>query len=162
MMKDKIENVKNRIEFVQKLTEIREHFMGKDKVIYAAEEWTHPYVHFHALRNYLVLTCFDILGTNEEFILFQNWLNSNEKENERKKIFNMLPNNICNSENILKVLNEYNKIYGISQGFKRFINVIISKEDKKKLFDSIAIYKTDNNNKYLDNKPSESKKISFL
>ena len=160
----KIENVKSRLEFISKLTSVRETFRGIELIEHTENNgWTHPYKHFSGLRFYLILTCFDILGSNEEFIPFSNWLTSSKIKEERENIFRNVYSNELNPDSVKKVYSGYNDIYGISKGFKRFINEVISTEDRALLLDSIKIRKIQNNpQKVIEYEPNETKKINFL
>lgn len=62
------------------------------------------------------------------------------------------------------IFREYNEIYGVSKGFKRFINEIIAEDDRKNLINNIKVRKIGKNpNKELKYKASsEDKKINFL
>jgi hypothetical protein len=160
---NKIASIKARIELVNNLTKLRDNFKGPHLIEPFGEHgWTHPYRHFSALRYYLLLTCFDILGSNNEFIPFSSWLNSDDKKIEREDILQTATDKELLG-NINKVHSAYNKLYGTTQGFKRFINIILSPENKEKLLKSINVRKIVKTPiKVLEYTATESQKIDFL
>ncbi len=163
-MEEKIKNVKSRLEFVEQLTSVKDAFRGTH-LIEKTENggWTHPYVHFSGLRFYLILTCFDILGSNDQFLPFPNWLNSSSSKTERETIFSNVPDKELSPLSVEKVYKNYNEIYGITKGFKRFITDVISENDKTLLFENINIRKIQREpQKVLPYEPTENKKINFL
>ncbi len=163
MNKNKIESVKSRIELVNNLTNLRDNFKGTHLIEkFGDSGWTHPYRHYFALRYYLLLTCFDILETNNEFTPFSSWLTSRNKKTEREGILNTASEiNLLN--NLKTVHSAYNKIYGTTQGFKRFINTVLSPENKEKLLTSVQVRKIARSpRKVLDYAATESQKIDFL
>lgn len=163
MTKEKIDSVKIRIELVNNLTKLRDNFRGTHLLEPVGENgWTHPYKHFSALHYYLLLTCFDILGSNNQFIPFSTWLNSEDCSAERTDILNKATGPEL-LDKIKSVDSSYNQIYGTTQGFKRFINVIISNANKTKLLESIQIRKiSTTENKVFEYTPTETQKIKFL
>ena len=169
MTEDKIDIVKDRISFVKALTKTKSNFQGNEltRRNERTQEPTHPYKHFSALRFYLLLTCFDILGHSDEFIDFASWLDSKDEKHlkEKNEIFQN-----CKNENALlyvsSVNKQYNQIYGASKSFNRFINDILSSENQNKLYESIRITKqskkTPPNLKDADYVPNINKKRNFL
>lgn len=154
----------NRIKFVENINKFRDNFQGKN-LLQKSDNGTykHPYKHFIALRNYLLLTCFDILGSNDDYLPFNSWLESKSKEDERNSIIGNFPEklNILDSTKLL--FKEYNKIYGIKNGFKRFILEILTAENKLKLLESIIIEKHYNDSsKKMERIDNDNKKINFL
>ena len=134
--------VKERIALVNKLISVREAFQGNHLIRNSDKDnsWTHPYKHYAALRNYLLLTCFDILGQTEDYIDFFSWLQSKKHKEERENIIKKCEGTdfVLNMTNVYK---EYNSIYGVSKSFHHFIYQILSDENRDKLFDSIDIKK---------------------
>ncbi|MDQ2179104.1 hypothetical protein [Marinifilum sp. D714] len=163
-MHKKIENVRARLEFVNKLTTVKEAFRGTELVRKSENgDFIHPYIHFDGLRFYLILTCFDILGSTTEYLPFSNWLTSSSTKNEREEIFGQINNSELTPESVNNLYLHYNKIYGVTKGFKRFITEILSDENRKLLLDNIMIRKFDSVSKIqLEYAPSDSKKINFL
>lgn len=134
---EQIELVESRLYLIKQLIESKEHFRGHHKTRKLPDNyWTHSYKDYAALRIYLSLTCFDILGQPNNWIDFGSWLKSKKLKLEREKIINK--NYTSNySEFISAVNNDYNKIYGVKNSFYKFIREILSEKNRLKLFDSI-------------------------
>lgn len=140
-MIDKIEVVKDRLFLYDKLYSIKNVFQGKEYLTRPTKgTWDHKYKHFLALRYYLLLTCFDILGQREDFIDFHSWMNSKGNKAQRETIINE-SKSLSVEETIKTVYNNYLKIYGYRNSFSRFIKEILTKEDRDLLMFSIRIYK---------------------
>jgi hypothetical protein len=74
---DTLRLVEERLEFVEIISRLNEQFLDPSLIRKVGEKgWTHPWKYFDALRNYLLLTCFDLLGQPSEFKDFQSWLQS--------------------------------------------------------------------------------------
>lgn len=135
---DKLELVKDRLHLLSLLIDSKSQFSGagkmrKDNNIYQS----HPYKDYTALRYYLVLTCFDILGQPNDWKDFQSWLISKKSKKERDSIIEKNGNK--DKIDLIKLVHsEYSEIYGVKNSFYKFIREIISKENQQKLFDSIA------------------------
>lgn len=159
-----IQIVKERIALVNKLTSVREAFRGNQLIEHSDKDntWTHPYKHYAALRNYLLLTCFDILGQTEDYIDFFSWLQSKKLKEERDNIIKK-----CEGTdfvlNMTTVYKEYNSIYGVSNSFHRFIYQVLSDENRNKLFHSIDIQKRSvSEGKPIEINVTEKMKADFL
>src|SRR5690606_21942010 len=100
----------------------------------------HPYKHYSALRIYLALTCFDILGQPNEWMDFQSWLKSSKKTPERIKVFSAHEAKDF-SERLFRIHQDYTAIYGVKSSFYRFIREVISFENREKLLKSIGVLK---------------------
>lgn len=138
---EQIELVESRILLIKQLIDAKEHFRGHDKIKKISDGyWTHSYKDYDALRIYLSLTCFDILGQPNDWVDFNSWLRSKKQKNQREIIINRSLNDNY-SELILSVNIEYNKIYGVKSSFYKFISEILSQKNRQKLFDSIKTSK---------------------
>lgn len=134
---EQVSLVNDRLVLIKSLIEAKEYFRGSDKTkSLPNREWTHPYKDYAALRVYLALTCFDILGQPTEWLDFNSWLNSKRKRNERDFIIKDNLNSDY-SKFISDVHQEYNKIYGVKNSFNRFITEILSDTNREKLLTSI-------------------------
>ena len=156
--------IQERLFFVKKLIQAKESFRGPEfQTLIEPNGWDHPlYKQYSALRYYLLLTCFDILGQTKDFVDFYSWLNSSKHKFERDKIIENIKS-IEQVEILKEVHIEYNKIYGMSNSFRRFINEILSIENRAKLLDSISVIKRRNSdNKQIEFSPSETMKINLL
>lgn len=136
-----VELVKERLNFIELLNDQENYFIGGNKIKeYEDGDLTHPYKHFSALRIYLALTCFDVLGQPIDRVDFSKWLNSKKLSEERNLILEK-----SNSDNPLdsvkSIYNYYNKKYGARSSFNRFILEILSEGDREKLYKSISAVK---------------------
>jgi hypothetical protein len=97
-----------------------------------------PYSHYSGLKIYLLLTCFDILGQNDEWKDFSSWLNSKTKISERDQIFKR-HEHLDLLESMKKVHEDYNSLYGVKRSFMNFVNKKLSDQQKYKLLISVII-----------------------
>ncbi len=77
MRQEAIEAAQNRLFLYDKPTTIKDIFKG-DKYLEtndARSTWSYKARHSEALRYYLLLTCFDILGQKKKYIDFNKWIN---------------------------------------------------------------------------------------
>ena len=145
---EKLILVKSRLNFIQELSEIKEHFRGTKKIIHVTEqEYSHSYIQFSALRIYLTLTCFDILGQPDDWRDFNSWLKSNRHSKERIEIFTKHDKKDL-LDSIISIHEEYLSIYGVKRSFFKFMREIISNQDREKLFNSIKGQKSITKTKY--------------
>ena len=136
--------VEERLRFLAQIEEVKENFRGPQFIAFNdAGEFTHTFKHFAALRNYLCLTCFDILGQPDKWLHFEAWLISTKTKDERAKIFEESKENELDKK-ILEVYKGYNAIYGVKNSFNRFIDEVISAENKSKLLETISAAKQKN------------------
>jgi hypothetical protein len=161
---DRIDTVLERLSFINKLKDLKPHFLGKEFLKHNERTgcYLHPIKHFNALRYYLCLTCFDVLGQTNDFIDYSSWLNSKNHENERNNIF-VKCHNTNTQEFLISVYNEYNKKYGVSKAFYRFTNEILTKDNRQKILESIRVTKhIESPPKQVDYIPSKKKKLDYL
>lgn len=137
-MKEKIEIVEERIWLIKKLIDSKDHFTGREYIKTFERSWDHPYKHYSALRNYLILTCFDILGQPAEWLTFDSWLKSKKARKEREEIFSKY-HGLDAIEVSIGVHSDYNKIYGVKNSFYKFLKEILSEANRKRLLDSIKV-----------------------
>ncbi|QSJ17503.1 hypothetical protein JYQ62_01015 [Nostoc sp. UHCC 0702] len=74
--------------------------------------WTHPYIQHDALVNYLLLTCFDILGQPKDWLSFNGWLTSKETKSEREEAVSLISESITTIEATKKIHDFYLDKYG--------------------------------------------------
>ena len=155
--------VRERLEFVNIITSLNSQFIdpGLAKIT-ENNRWTHPWQYFDALRNYLLLTCFDLLGQPDGFKNFQSWLEASTTIAERNAALEKASNtNLL--ESIKSVHADYHSVYGAKNSFKRFINEVLPSDSKEQLLFSIRIMKIDTIQKCEVGEISEeSRKIDFL
>lgn len=128
--------VHKRLKLVDELILLKNHFRGYDKIIDLENSWDHIYRDYSGLQNYLILTCFDILGQPSDWLDFNSWLKSAKKKEEREKIFSRIQV-LDKNEFIIQVNNEYQSIYGVKSSFYKFLREIISEQNREKLLESI-------------------------
>jgi hypothetical protein len=134
-----IEIVNERLILIERLIEVQEHFKGERDIVHLNEKtYTHRYKQFDALLAYLALTCFDILGQPSEWLEFGAWLQSKNKMDERVLIFEKYKD-LSLEQMTVSVYKDYMIVYGVKNSFFRFIHEIISKENRRKLLDSIMV-----------------------
>lgn len=138
---DKKTIVAERLFLIRQLDGIEPHFQGDGfELRHRGESWEHPYQHYHALRIYLLLTCFDILGQPEAWLDFQSWLKSKKTVHieERANILSR-----CQSADLIDTISyvsaQYNAIYGVKNSFYKFMREIISPPDRERLLKSIRV-----------------------
>ncbi len=144
---------------IKRLIRLKDHFRGE--FLFDPKNNYHPYTDYSALRNYLTLTCFDILGQFNEFMTFEKWLNV--KKQKYKEIIVERDIILKNHETeemlpmMRAVLKDYNKIFSVKNSFYRFLRDVISDENRVKLFSSINVISNEN---IIDN--DQNKNVSTL
>jgi hypothetical protein len=95
---------------------------------------------FHGgLREYLLLTCFDLLGQDPHWMPFSQWLddNSDKVSSERANALQERPTDGLQAARALNAC--YNKIYGVRRSFDNFINSVLPDQQRVRLLDSIHL-----------------------
>jgi len=135
----RISLVRERLEFVQIISNLNPQFLNPSLTQRTSNDgWTHPWAHFDALRNYLLLTCFDLLGQPSEWMDFNSWLNSKKHQAEVSKAINL--NGGQSPLDMIKAVNLfYTAKFGVKNSFYRFINEVLLPETKAALLYSISI-----------------------
>lgn len=98
-----------------------------------------PWDQHDSLCNYLLLTCFDVLGQAAPFVDFQKWLESGKLKEEREQAAASLPPGLDQVETALQMWKLYNDRYSVTKGFYRFIDEVLTEDARKALLDSVAI-----------------------
>lgn len=140
--KETIDIVRERLELIKQLTYVREFFRSGPLIKEVGDARTHSFRHYSALRIYLALTCFDILGQQHEWVDFTTWLKSSRTKAERDVIFSKHTYKSTVEQHIA-VHEEYTRIYGVKNSFYRFMRETISEESRNKLMGSIRVGKKD-------------------
>lgn len=145
MDKDRIQRVKDRLFLYDKISDLKEAFRGHDYTEHPSKgRFDHKYRHYEALRFYLLLTCFDILGQKAEFVDFNKFLNGRKFKEERKKVISSL-SAVDDIGTKIKVVHEYYlKTYGFKQRYLYFINNLLDGAQRQRLYASIQISKITN------------------
>jgi hypothetical protein len=115
--------VKDRLEFVSIISSLNPQFLDASLIRETDNGgWTHPWQYFDALRTYLLLTCFDVLGQPASFMDFASWLRASSTEAERTAALSKASPQPTLLEAIKLVQREYNALYGAKNAFYRFID----------------------------------------
>ncbi len=114
--------------------------------------------HYTPLVVYLLLTCFDRLGQPSDWMDFGSWLRSSDKKKEREQVTSEGLKDA--SEIAVAFYNTYNRIYGVSSSFYRFLHEVIPGQSRQELLGSIRIEIVDNppnigNNRQADDDAKE-------
>ena len=95
------------------------------------------WLQYRGLVAYLLLTCFDLLGQNDEWIEFGAWLRSSRHETERKT--NLPPENIDPIRGAELLLAKHTQAYGVRRAFQRFVDKVLPSDVRVQLMQSIEI-----------------------
>ncbi|HMS26166.1 MAG TPA: hypothetical protein PKC80_02170 [Burkholderiaceae bacterium] len=142
---ERISLIKDRLEFVSMITALHPQFLNPDliRVNEGDDGWTHPWMYFDGLRNYLLLTCFDLLGQPDHFMDFDSWLTSSKTATAREEVLGKITNQGNLSETIKNVYKEYKLSYGTKHSFFKFLNEVLTEEMRVELADDIWIHKNE-------------------
>jgi hypothetical protein len=136
--------IEERLEFVDLITGLHQHFQGRSGVRYTPDGgWTHQWLYFDSLRNYLLLTCFDLLGQPADYKDFGAWLRASSTEGERKMAIQSLNSDAEFLENVAQIFDWYLEMYGNRKSIDRFIDEILPVDLRGELFASIWIREID-------------------
>lgn len=140
LLNNKYYLVAERIEFVEQLISAHKSFIP-DKIKRFPALFNHvttSYEHYEGLINYLLLTCFDILGQPDEWMDYGSWLRSKSSIHEREKIMAISSSNVSVIELSKMLHDQYIAIYGVKNSFYRFMREILSDQQRKQLFKTIS------------------------
>ncbi len=161
---DKFYLVEQRLEFIEIIGGLEDRFVDPESITdtpYGG--WTHPWGHFDSLRNYLLLTCFDLLGQPHEFVDLGSWLVAKDKEPERKEAIAALDPEYSAIQVARDIFESHSKRYGAKKSFYRFMNEVLSKDLLEQLLFSIKIRRIDSEkNIELEVIDSREQKMKFL
>jgi hypothetical protein len=162
--RDAIErSVRERLEFVDIITRLNSLFLDPSLIRDTPEGWDHPWRYFDSLRNYLLLTCFDLLGQTSCFMDFQAWLCATSAETERLAALAKVSESNPPIEVASIIHREYLAFHGTKVSFFRFIDEIIPAPARAALLYSIRIRRIDPKlNKEIEVVESDSAKKKFL
>jgi hypothetical protein len=138
--------VQERLSLAKRIFEQGEQLRGRSLVQHIGDNgWTHPYIQHDALVNYLLLTCFDILGQPEEWLGFNSWLTSSRTKSEREEATSLISESETPIKATEKIYTFYQNKYGVKSSFYRFINEVLDEELQKRLLSSVRIEKINEN-----------------
>ena len=112
--------------------------------------WTHPWRYVDALRNYLLLTCFDVLGQTREWIAFDAWLKAKKCRGERADVVAQLADTTDAVAVASALHGKYVELYGVKLSFYKFIHTVISSDSRTMLYQSIAVPTTIGSTQIID------------
>lgn len=136
--------VNERLEFVEIIDQLNPVFLEPKLIRHTPEGgWTHPWKYFDSLRNYLLLTCFDLLGQPTEFKDFQSWLEAKSSFDERAEVEKLILSGLNTFERAARIHRSYLQIHGARIAFLRFINEILTAEERVALLYSVRIRRID-------------------
>lgn len=161
---DRLYLVEQRLEFIRIICSLQERSFNPKQVTRTPYGgWSHPWKHFDSLRNYLLLTCFDVLGQPEGWVSFEKWLVSTSLEQERKGALDQISNNGSPIEVSKAVYRVYSALYGMRKSFYRFLDEILTDDQLETLMFSIKIRRIDiAKNQEIGVIESSKKKKEFL
>lgn len=158
---ERIALVKDRLEFVSMISDLHSHYFGPELIRDNPDGkgWTHPWMYFDGLRNYLLLTCFDLLGQPDDFMDFDSWLISSKTAIAREKVFEKNAHSGNLTEIIKNIYQEYKLSYGTKRSFFKFLNEVLTEEMRIELANDIWIrkYKTSTNQRISSIESNEDK-----
>ena len=135
--------IRDRLEFVEMITALRPQFCDRQTQMTAEGGWTHRWLYFDALRNYLLLTCFDLLGQPQNYMSFGSWLKSDDIEPQRTAALARATSFSVLLDQIKMVHSDYLAAYGTTNSFKRFVKDVLPPEVRANLYHSVMIRKID-------------------
>jgi hypothetical protein len=163
---ERIRRVKDRLFLYDKISDLKESFKGHIFTEnYGDGTFDHKYRHYEALRCYLLLTCFDILGQESEFVDFDKFLKAKEFKAERVELLRKFSTEPDIELPIQKMHEYYLKTYGFKKRYLYFIDNILDKTQRERLYSSIKIQKINKTQKTglrVENVGSTKKKNDFL
>lgn len=102
--------------------------------------WTHLAILYEELVNYLILTCFDVLGS-ENGLPFGNWLNSKQSihKNERDEVLKNVAKGASHHEAAKALVEKHRLLHGVKVGFYRFI-AELDDSQREELLQSVTVH----------------------
>lgn len=142
---ERIQRVKDRLFLYDRISDLKESFRGREYIEHPSEgTFDHKYRHYEAMRFYLLLTCFDILGQGVDFVDFNKFLNSSKFKKERKDFLDSLATGMDVETKMKKMHEYYLKTYGFKRRYLYFINNILDQAQRDRLYASIKVKKITN------------------
>jgi hypothetical protein len=143
-VQDRILLAKDRLEFVSLISSLQPQFFNPRLVRDTPDGgWTHPWLYFDSLRNYLLLTCFDLLGQPHSFKDFQSWLSARSTAGERAAALAKTGTGMEIVDIIKVVHREYLAAYGTKTSFYRFVQEVLPEAARDDLYYSVWIREID-------------------
>ena len=135
---------KERLQLVSMLGDLRSLYFGHQHVELTPDDgWTHPWKKVDALRNYLLLTCFDVLGARTQHIDFQSWLAYGKPTAAREQAIASLSHTEQAVIVAATLHRAYLEEYGSTQAFFRFMRELLPSAARDELLHSVRITEID-------------------
>ena len=115
------------------------------------------FMQYESLVTYLMLTCFDLLGHNDQYVDFKKWLEINIKKKNK-----CLIESENSFKNALSLYQEYLKQYSMRNSFYRFINSLLPENARNDLLNSFKVNIISNPPNCDTKEISGNNKISYL
>jgi len=133
--------VEDRLSFVEKILDLRPQLVtpGLMPAPKPGAKPDHPWRHFDSLMNYLLLTCFDILGQGGKFVSFEGWLHGSAYDGERESAKLCVPEGADPVAAAMALAKEYRSLYGHRVTFYRFLDEVLDSALRARLFDSLRL-----------------------
>ena len=96
-----------------------------------------------ALRNYLLLTCFDVLGARSEHLDFQSWLRARRTAQVRDAAIAALPAGAAAAHIAATLHRKYLDEFGATQAFYRLLREVLPADDRSALLFSVRVREID-------------------
>lgn len=106
----------------------------------AKQVWSH---HF-PLTQYLLLTCFDLLGQPDQWCDFGGWSRSSDTAAERASVLSAITETPGSDRWLAAAYDAYNEKYGVKRSFMRFINEVLPPDSRADLLGGVMVYKSTN------------------
>jgi hypothetical protein len=91
------------------------------------------------LCSYLLITCFDQLGQNSEFVDFGIWIKGSRYSEERNRIIDKIDPKLSGIDFVTALHDRYIDLYGVTKSFRRFFNEKLPQDFKNELLSQIKI-----------------------
>lgn len=154
--------VQERLDLAKRILEQGEQLRSPALTRHEDDGWSHPYLQHDALVNYLLLTCFDILGQPDEWLPFTSWLEASKTKCERDEAVSLISPSATPIEIAKKVYKKYSEVYGVKNSFYRFMDEILAVEMRERLLSSVKITEATKDGKPVSvNNDSEKRKFLY-
>lgn len=131
--------VQERLSLAKRILEQGEQLRDPSLIQDKNDGWTHLYIHHEALVNYLLLTCFDILGQSNEWLPFNSWLQADRTKCEREEAAALISHSATPVEIAQEMYAAYQSNYGVKTSFYRFIDEVLDEKARERLLFSVKI-----------------------
>ncbi len=139
----KVKLVRERMALAKWVFESSEQRLAKRDIVAEGGGWNHPHEQNDSLVNYLLLTCFDLLGQEGKWYDFGAWLQAGACKDDVTSTIEKK----CNVSSVLeatRTLHQYwQDQYGVRRSFYRFIDEVLNDASRRSLTQSVQITHND-------------------